>query len=103
MPATHLTLVLNPSASGQGCAPNYEPWTPAPAGAPRSVAIYNASGHEQTLSNIDQGLLNPSPGGQIIIAAGSTWCGTVGNANGEYDYEDGSSKMVPRRGTINPG
>ena len=58
MPATHLTLVLNPSASGQGCAPNYEPWTPAPADGSRRVAIYNASGYQQILSSISGALIS---------------------------------------------
>ena len=63
MPATHLTLVLEPSGEGQGCAPNYVPWTPANGSL---VAIYNASGREQTLSDITPGLLNhTSPGHQV--------------------------------------
>ena len=69
MPATHLTLVLEPSREGQGCAPNYEHWTPALADGSRRVAIYNASGYEQTLSDITPGLLNPTSSGRQITLA----------------------------------
>ena len=106
MPDTDTTLVLEPSGEDQGCAPNYEPWTPAVADHhPRKVAIYNASGYEQTLSDITPGLLNPTspgPGHQITLAPGSTWTGTVGNDNGEYTYQGGLAAQVPRTGTINP-
>lgn len=55
MPATHLTLVLEPSGEGQGCAPNYDPWTPARGSR---VAIYNASGYQQILSSISGALIS---------------------------------------------
>lgn len=101
--ATAQTLVLQPcNGTSEGCEPSYDPWTP-PKGA--SVAIYNATDYQQSLTNISGGLLNPSPGNTITLDSGQTWCGTVGNNSGGYDYNDCSTRgknVAPRRGTIDP-
>ena len=93
-------LILNPCANGsEGCVPSQDPWRPA---SNSQVVIANDSGHEQVLSNITSGLLNPSPGNTITIPAGQAWVGTVSNKSGTYVYNDCSDSAGPRDGTIDP-
>lgn len=96
------TLTLEPSAAGQGCSPDQEPWRPTGGGR---VAIVNSSGFEQQLTNITNGALNQSPHGVITIRENECWQGTVGRGGRQpytYDYNDGEPAARPRTGTIDP-
>lgn len=91
------TLTLNPSGT-EGCTPDQDPWQPTKSGP---VTIANDSGYDQLLSNINNGLLNPSPHGSItVLKAG--WTGTVGNKKGTYSFNDGLGSRGVRKGTIDP-
>jgi hypothetical protein len=93
--------ILTLEASGtNGCEPDKNPWYVCPG---KAVEIVNNSGHEQTLSNISNGLISPSPQGRIVVPT-SGWTGRIGNGNteGTYQYEDGLPVAGPRTGIIDP-
>lgn len=96
------TLTLKPSAEGEGCCPDQDPWQPTENGR---VAIVNSSGFDQELTNITNGALNPSPHGVITIAKDECWHGPVGPNKVPpytYEYDDGLPVAGPRTGTIDP-